>query len=155
MNISVASLDGSGVGPVVVGNNCCLKLNAVDFEETPSFGKLVTLTFAGADTSDWWHKGRLYNAADCQVTESNGVAIDVTVLGVASAVKLVHGGDGLYKAVAQFGDGYYATFQDAINARGGGSGDITVLDASAPIPFGYKVFDGKLVRSRKIIFEFR
>ena len=64
-------------------------------------------------------------------------------------------GEGLYLAVAQYGGNYYATFQDAINARGGGSGDITVLDASAPIPFGYKVSDGKLVRSRKIIFEFR
>lgn len=57
-------------------------------------------------------------------------------------------GEGLYKAVAQYGGNYYATFQDAINAKSsaGGTGDIVVLDASAAVPVGYKIVDGKLVR---------
>ena len=83
----------------------------------------------------------------------------LTVGGEATGEHLAYAtleaGEGLYKAVAQYAGNYYATVQDAITARGSGSGDITVLDASAPIPFGYKVSDGKLVRSRKIIFEFR
>ena len=85
----------------------------------------------------------------------------LTVGGEATGLHLAYAtlsaGEGLYLAVAQYGGNYYAAFQDAINARtaAGGSGDITVLDASAPIPFGYKVSDGKLVRNRKIIFEFR
>ena len=79
----------------------------------------------------------------------------VEIAGEATSTKVVYGTigeqSGLYKAVAQIGYNYYATFQDALNARkaAGGSGDITVLDASAPVPAGYKIKDGKLVRDLK------
>ena len=156
--VSAATLNGDSTGSITVGNNFLLKVSAVDFAEAPSgTGRLVSLALTGENDSEGYsHKGKLYGP--------NGVAgeaIPVTVDGVATGQKLVYAtvndASGLYLAVAQYGSNYYATFQDAINARmaAGGSGDITVLYASAPIPFGYKVSDGKLVRSRKIIFEFR
>ena len=153
--VSAAVLDGDSTGSITVGNNFLLKVNAVDFDEAPSgTGRLVSLALTGENSSEYCHKGRLYGPNGV-----SGEAIPVTVGGMATGQMLVYattgGNSGLYLAVAQYGGNYYATFQDAINARGSGAGDITVLDASAPIPFGYKVSDGKLVRSRKIIFEFR
>ena len=154
--VSATALDGDSTGSITVGNNFFLKVNAVDFDEAPSgTERLVSLALTGEnDANGYSHKGRLYGP-----NGASGEAIPVTVGGIATGQMLVYattgGNSGLYLAVAQYGGNYYATFQDAINARGSGAGDITVLDASAPIPFGYKVSDGKLIRNRKIIFEFR
>ena len=79
----------------------------------------------------------------------------LTVGGETTGKHLVYAtleaGEGLYKAVAQYGGSYYATYQDALNARkaAGVPGDITALDASAPVPAGYSITDGKLVRTLK------
>ena len=79
----------------------------------------------------------------------------VEIAGEATSTKVVYGTigeqSGLYKAVAQYGSNYYATFQDALNARksAGVPGDIIALDASAPLPAGYSITDGKLVRTLK------
>ena len=79
----------------------------------------------------------------------------LTVGGETTGKHLVYAtleaGEGLYKAVAQYGSSYYATYQDALNARkaAGVPGDITALDASAPVPAGYSITDGKLVRTLK------
>ena len=148
--ISAAVLDGDSTGSITVGNNFLLKVNAVDFATAPSgTGRLVSLALTGENDSEGYsHKGKLYGP--------NGVAgeaIPVTVGGVATDQKLVYAtvndASGLYLAVAQYGSNYYATFQDALTARGSGSGVITVLDASAPVPAGYKIKDGKLVRDLK------
>lgn len=145
--VSAVALDGDSTGSITVGNNFLLKVNAVNFATAPSgTGRLVSLALTGANDSEGYsHKGKLYGP--------NGVAgeaIPVTVGGVATDQKLVYAtvndASGLYLAVAQYGSNYYATFQDALTARGSGSGDITVLDASAPIPEGYRIVDGKLVR---------
>ncbi len=146
----VDTLDATGSGAITVGNRSALRVNVVDVSALPSAGACVyPLAVATGAISD----GAFYGSMGTR----NGF-VSVTVNGEASDCKLVYvsgANAGLYKAVALYGGNYYATFQDAINARGSGSGDITVLDASAPIPFGYKVSDGKLVRNRKIIFEFR
>ena len=150
--ISAATLDGDSTGSITVGNNFLLKVNAVDFAAAPSgTGRLVSLALTGENDSEGYtHKGKLYGP--------NGVAgeaIPVTIGGVATGQKLVYAtindASGLYLAVAQYGSNYYATFQDALNARksAGVPGDITVLDATAPLPAGYSITDGKLVRTLK------
>ena len=128
-----------------------MRVDAVDISALPSAGvRVYPMSLASGASAD----GAFYGTGGIR----NG-AVSVTLNGEASASKLVYatisGNSGLYLAVAQYGENYYATFPDAINARGAGSGDIAVLDASAPVPFGYKVSDGKLIRNRKIIFEFR
>ena len=153
--VSAVALDGDSTGSITVGNNFLLRVNAVAFASAPSgTGRLVSLLLAGEDDSGGYsHKGKLYGP--------NGVAgeaIPVIVGGVATGQMLVYAtvndAPGLYLAVARIGgDKYYATFQAALDARSSGaaSGDIYVLDGAAPIPVGYKVKDGKLVKDLKPI----
>ena len=139
-------------GAITVGERSALRVDVVDVSELPSAGvRVYPLSLTSGAILD----GAFYGSAGIR----NG-AVSVTVNGEASTAKLVYvpGGDsGLYKAVARCGDNYYATFQSALDARSGGSatGDVMVLDATAPIPAGYKVVDtpsgAKLVHDYKAI----
>ena len=93
-----------------------------------------------------YSSGTIDGLADIQVKVGDAAATTMPMV-----FTTIGGISGLYKAVAQYSGNYYATYQDALNARksAGVPGDIIALDASAPLPAGYSITDGKLVRTLK------
>ena len=86
--VSVAALNGDGKGAITVGNDFCLKIDAVDFAKTPSgTGVLVAIAITGEDISTYIKRGRLYGPDG---TYGDDVRIPVTVKGEATEKYLVY-----------------------------------------------------------------
>ena len=142
------TLDGTSSGTLRVGGGFLVRIDNVRLDAAPVAGLVVPLRI----TTDTWvgqeKTGFLFTGTSA-VSATNPIPV------VGSSAKLVYATvndtPGLYLAVAQYGSNYYATFQDALNARksAGVPGDIIALDASAPLPTGYSITDGKLVRTLK------
>lgn len=86
--VSVAALNGDGKGSITVGNDFCLKVDAVDFAATPSGkGVLVEIAITGEDNGTYYKKGRLYGPDGVY---GDDVRIPVTVKGEATEKYLVY-----------------------------------------------------------------
>lgn len=131
-------------GQIKINNKARLVIGAVDVDEVPYDGtRLVSLS------TD--NRTRYVNAEGTPITENGLIA--VTVGGVANNAKLFAGSDGLYVAVAKFGNNYYATLKaaaDAAMAAGGDTIAFTRIDSGAAtslLGWAYDADAGTFTRS--------
>ena len=98
------------------------------------------------------------NIVPANSTETINVDLSGATLNGVAANNLFYGTfnaeSGIYLVAAKGGDDYYLSVQDALDAAlaaGRSPRNVEILDASAEIPKGYKVVDGRLVKKEFFI----